>query len=180
MNITSPNQPKDASVLKLTKQTHGRSFNSRWYKDFPWIHYCSSRKRVFCYFCLQAYQKGFLTSLMKTAFCIEGFQNWKKAVERFKVHEKAECHREAKTKLCFANAPTIVEQLSVQAAKTQVENRRMLLKLISSLKFLLRQGLAIRGHSETEGNLFQLLSLRGEDDPPLKRWLQQQQYVSWY
>ena len=59
------------------------------------------------------------------------------------MHEKAECLREAKTKLCLANTPTIVEQLSVQAAKTQAENRRMLLKLISSLKFLLRQGLAI-------------------------------------
>ena len=54
----------------------------------------------------------------------------------------------------------------------------MLLKLISSLKSLLRQGLAIRGHSDTEGNLLQLLSLRGEDDPSLKRWLQQQQYMS--
>ena len=89
----------------------------------------------------------------------------------------AECHKVAKAKLCLANTPTIVEQLSVQAAKTQAENKRMLLKLIRSLKFLLRQRLAIRGHSDTEGNLFQLLSLRGEDDPPLKRWLQQQQYM---
>ncbi len=103
--------------------------------------------RVFCYFCLQAYQKGFISSLLKTAFFIEGFQNWKKAVERLKVHEKAECHKEAKTKICLANAPTIVEQLSVQAANTRAENRRMLLKLISSLKFLLRQGLAGRQRS---------------------------------
>ena len=38
--------------------------------------------------------------------------------------------------------------------------------------------MAIRGDSDTEGNLFHLLSLRGEDDPPLKKWLQQQQYMS--
>ena len=52
--------------------------------------------------------------------------------------------------------------------------------MISSLKFLLRQGLAIRSHSDSAGNLFQLLSLRDEDDPPLKRWLQQLQYMSRY
>lgn len=125
-----------------------------------------------------AYEKGLLTSHPKTAFFIEGFQNWKKAVERFQIHERAECHREAKTKLCLGEAPSIVEQLSLQADKTKAENRKMLLKLVSSLKFLLRQGLAIRGHSESEGNLFQLLFLRGEDDPPLRRWLQQQQYMS--
>ena len=152
MNITSPNQPKDSFVLKLIKQANGRSFNVRWYKDFPWMHYCSCRKTVFCSFCLQAHQKGFLTSLLKTAFIIEGFQNWKRAVECFKVHEKAKCHKEAKTKFFLANTPTIVEQLSVQGAKTQAENRCMLLKLISTLKFLLRQELAIRGHSDTEGN----------------------------
>ena len=125
-----------------------------------------------------AYEKGLLTSHPKTAFFIEGFQNYKKAVERFQIHERAECHREAKTKLCLGEAPSIVEQLSLQADKTKAENRKMLLKLVSSLKFLLRQGLAIRGHSESEGILFQLLFLRGEDDPPLRRWLQQQQYMS--
>ena len=174
MDIVSPNQPKQSAVL----QKGGRSLNPHWYKEFPWIHYCNSRKRVFCYYCVSAYEKGLLTSHPKTAFFVEGFQNWKKAVERFQVHEGAECHREAKLKLCLSKAPTIAEQLNVQAAKTKAENRRMLLKLISSLKYLLRQGLAIRGHCESEGNLYQLLSLRCEDDPLLKRWLQQQQYLS--
>ena len=47
----------------------------------------------------------------------------------------------------------------------------MLLKQFSSLKFLLRQGLAVRGHIEGEGNLLQLLVLRSEDDQDLLSWL---------
>ena len=42
------------------------------------------------------------------------------------------------------HGPTIVEQLSSEAAKTRAENRTMLMKMLSSLRFLLRQGLAIR------------------------------------
>ena len=38
-----------------------------------------------------------------------------------------------------------------------------LLKMISSLRYLLHQGLALRGHQESEGNLIQLLFLRSED-----------------
>ena len=55
-----------------------------------------------------------------------------------------------------------------QANKNHAENRDLLMKQLSSLQFLLRQGLAIRGHKETEGNLIQLLELRSEDILVLK------------
>lgn len=54
----------------------------------------------------------------------------------------------------------------------------MLLKLLSSLKFLVRQGLAICGHKEVDGNLIQLLKLRSSDAPGLKRWLDNRQYLT--
>ena len=59
--------------------------------------------------------------------------------------------------------PTITAQLNSQANREQKENRDMLLKQLSSLRYLARQGLAIRGHSEKEGNLMQLLLLGSED-----------------
>ena len=49
---------------------------------------------------------------------------------------------------------------------------------LSSLKFLLRQGLAIRGHEEIEGNLKQLLLVRCEDCPDLKQWISDKKYLS--
>lgn len=54
----------------------------------------------------------------------------------------------------------------------------MLLKVISSVHFLLWQGLAIRGHRESDGNLINILQLRSEDDSELATWLKNQQYLS--
>lgn len=79
---------------------------------------------VFSHYCLQCYTKCLLTMTKKYdhAFILNGFDNWKKAKERFECHQVSECHREA---------------LVTQAKKDQVENRNMLLKQLSSLKFLL-------------------------------------------
>ena len=49
---------------------------------------------------------------------------------------------------------------------------------MSSLKYLLKQGLAIRGHDDIEGNLLQLLTLRSEDCPELNSWLRDRKYFS--
>lgn len=178
--LTSPNQPTELAVLKRSVQKDGRSFNTRWYNNFPWIHYCIGRNKVFCFYCLVAYEKELITFTIhpKTAFFIEGFNNWKKAIERFHMHEKAEIHKEAKMKILSSQAPSVMEQLSNEAAKRRGENRKNILKMISSLRYLLRQGLAIRGHQESEGNLIQLLFLRSEDDPSLRLFLKEQRYLS--
>ena len=185
-NPEAPNQPVDRAVLESTKQQIGdknqfRRFNPTWYKEFSWIHLCTDRNKVFCYYCLSASVKGLvkMTRRYETAFITEGFQNWKKATERFRRHEAAECHREAVLKLQSLRTPTtVLKQLSSEAAKTRAQNRKMLLKVLSSLRFLLRQGLAIRGHRETEGNLMQLLYLQSSECPQLGRWLKNQQYLS--
>ena len=54
----------------------------------------------------------------------------------------------------------------------------MLLKQLSSLRILLRQGLATRGHDKFDGDLEQLLQLRSEDDKDLKIWLKNSEYLS--
>ena len=50
-------------------------------------------------------------------------------------------------------------------AQEKANNRYCFMKLLSSLKFLARQGSSIRGHEKNEGNLEQLLKLASEDDP---------------
>lgn len=56
--------------------------------------------------------------------------------------------------------------------------RDMLLKQLSSLKYLLQQGLAVRGHDDMEGNLVQLLMLRSYDCPDLETWIRERKYFS--
>ena len=49
---------------------------------------------------------------------------------------------------------------------------QMLIKLLSNIKYLARQGLSLPGYNTgTEGNLHQLMLLRAEDDPKLREWL---------
>ena len=54
----------------------------------------------------------------------------------------------------------------------------MLLKQLSTLKYLLRQGLAIRGHEDLEVNLLQLLKLRSEDCLQLNTWSSERKYFA--
>ena len=58
----------------------------------------------------------------------------------------------------------------------------MLLKLLWAIKFLGKQCLAIRGHSENsetfQGNLYQLLLLQAEECPGMNEWLKKREYIS--
>ena len=70
-------------------------------------------------------------------------------------------------------------QLNEQQASTQFFHMQMLIKLLSSIKYLAKQGLALRGHNTgTKGNLHQLMLLRAEDDPKLQEWLKKSEYTS--
>ena len=47
-----------------------------------------------------------------------------------------------------------------------------------SLRCLLRQGLAVCGHKESEGNLVHLLRMQSTDCPKLKQWVDDSHYLS--
>ena len=97
------------------------------------------------------------------AFTDDGFNNWKKP-EKFTAHEESAGHKEALLKLAALRSTPVTAKLSHKHAQDQERRRSMFLKQLSSLQFLLRQGLAIRGHTDEESNLSQLLKLRCEDE----------------
>ena len=97
----------------------------------------------------------------------KGFFNWKDATIAFRAHEKSLCHKEAVEIVLTLPTTTkdVGELLSNAHAHEKAVNRHCLLKVISTLRFLARQGCAIRGHADdTEGNFYQLLKLRSEED----------------
>ena len=67
-------------------------------------------------------------------------------------------HTEAIMIWSTVSRPTVAQQLSNESAKILANRRLGLLNQLSAMKFLLRQGIALRGHSESEGNIPQLLS----------------------
>ena len=56
--------------------------------------------------------------------------------------------------------------------------QRAVVKQLPSLKYLLRQGIAVRGHDDLEGNLLQLLILQSHDCPDLLTWIKERKYFS--
>lgn len=93
----------------------------------------------------------------------------------FKSHELSACHREAVDMIiCLPSSTThIGAQLSKQYAIEMAQNRKMLLKILSSIRFLARQALAFRGHNnDYDGNLIQLLRLQGEENSEMREWLE--------
>jgi len=149
-------------------------------KSYSWLTLCTARKKVFCFFCKNAKSKGLMTSSTKAeaTFTSVGFNNWKKALQKFQSHSQCDAHHEAVLKYQMLQTTPVSNQLSTQAKKEQSERRQALLKQLHCLRFLLRQGLAIRGHAETEGNLQQLLIMWSTYDTGLKMWMRDKRYLS--
>ena len=81
-----------------------------------------------------------------------------------------------------ASSVHIGGQLSSIKATEMVFHRSMLMKVLSCIRYLGWQGLALRGHVESiesfEGNLYQLLLLEAAGDDKMKAWLDKKQYLS--
>ena len=170
------NQPNDNTLLHATSKTYivkgkevVRSFRSAWFQQYPWLTLCSTRNKVFCYVCRS--QKPFLVTSknIEELFIKNGFDNWKKAHERFDQHQLSHCHKEAAYKAISRHQTPMIEMLSKEEMSAQESHRDMFRMQLESLRYLLRQGIAIRGHHEEESNLFQLmkLQLRGKSNMAL-------------
>jgi hypothetical protein len=149
------------------------SFQVSWFQRFSWLHYCPGRKGVLCFHCMTATEKDVLSLVMKRdeAFCTVGFRNWKNAIERFQVHELSAAHIHAVNQLQQMKGTPVDAQISAQKANEQRSARVALLSLFSTIQFLARQGIAMRGQDSHAGNYWQLLKLRSQDIPELKIFL---------
>ena len=86
-----------------------------------------------------------------------GFCNWKNAKTQIQKHQESKCHREAVEVVITLPKTTvdIGEQLSLQHAREKEYNRKYFLHILSCIKYLVRQGLALRGDGdERDSNFF--------------------------
>jgi hypothetical protein len=175
-----PHQPK----LNFAKRSFGkqqRGFSATWYQHYPWLHYLQEEDSVLCFYCASAVQQKMpIAGHTEQAFTEVGFNNWQKALQKFSKHERSACHRHA-ADLILSKTGDVADMLSTAHAKEKADNRRALCTILSTLRFLARQGLPLRGNyvsddgSESSSNFMQLLQLRTEDVPVLATWLQKSQ-----
>ena len=178
----TPNVPHQPKGFAFPKRDFGkkviirRSFQSSWFGRWPWLHYNKEGDTVLCFTCMKAHaeKKMQWSSNTDLAFVSRGFSNWKDACVKFDNHQSSSSHKEAVLKVITLPATTvdIGETLSSQHQREKLERRHCFLKIISNMRFLARQGLAVRGHGdELDSNFNQLLKLRSEDDPRVSQWL---------
>ena len=172
-----PNQP--SLSFTFPKRTEGkqlRSCQAKWFPTFKWLHYDNGLDAVFCHMCMVQNSMGRLSLAHRKeyAFIGTGFTNWKKALEKFREHEASECHSVALTyQEIQPKCKDIVTTFDECTKETMKMNRKCFVKIIESLLYLGRQGIALRQSNDLESNFVQLLELRAIDIPELRKWLDQ-------
>ena len=145
--VTHTHRSKDRGM-----KSYSRHIQSAWYSDFPWISVCTTSYKIYCATCRSAKCRGLLTfsKHYKAAFVDDGFQNLKKALQRFREHERSVMHKEAVLKLAAIESASggIDAQLNNQLERDQAYHRKMFMKLLTCIQYLARQGLPLRGHYE--------------------------------
>ena len=88
---------KSPPILHKTRKLQGskwRQFSSDWYDTYPWLVLCTTTLRAYCHFCKCCTKRCFLSDKhIDSVFVNVGFDNWKKAHERFKQHAHSSSHR---------------------------------------------------------------------------------------
>lgn len=164
-NITCiPPQELGSKVLR---------FQKHWFQEFPWLHFDASVNGVLCFICGSASRQGLATlaKCKKDSFTNTGFRNWKNAREKFGKHQNTTAHHLAVNDLQAQKQSTVTAQISSKARGDQLLAQNALLCIISSVRYLAQQGLALRGKEGDDGNLIQLLELRASDNGDIQQWL---------
>jgi len=150
-----------------------RKFCTGWYAQFSWLHW--EGQRLLCYTCSSLSKvKGMVwTKKSEDVFIGDGYScNWKKAVENFKEHARSSVHVECCKKLALMKEKTNVSTLlESQRTEKQLNARRALQTITTTLLTLAQTGCAVRGHDNDDGNLITWLNLRAQDVPELKSFM---------
>jgi len=136
-------------------------FQAEWFLKWLWFHYHENDDMVFYHTCVKVFKElNMHIRNAEDAFISRGFSNWKLVTNVFRQHGVTNCRKETVEKIVTLPAMTsdIGERFSKAHAQEKCENCKVLLKILSNLRFLARQVCAIRGDgNETDNSLCQCI-----------------------
>jgi len=165
--VTVQSEPYQQAEIKYEKDHKNRSFQASWYQRWKWLDWNQTTGCVLCHLCKIIKQLGLLgfSKNAEATFSESGFCNWKDTCRCFQRHEDSSSHSEAVMKRSsYCAGLNVSTQINTKHSESQMVSRKMLLKLLSSMRYLARQGLPLRG------NFHLLVSLRSDDDSDLQKW----------
>ena len=83
-----------------------------------------------------------ITRQAEGSFLVNGFMNWKDATTKFAKHESSDFHKACAEALSSTVDIGDIHVLNKQAVTEKQANQEYLLKVLSTVRFLARQGLA--------------------------------------
>uniref|UniRef100_H3AM22 DUF4371 domain-containing protein n=1 Tax=Latimeria chalumnae TaxID=7897 RepID=H3AM22_LATCH len=146
-----------------------------------WLHYLQEQDSAVCFYCATAVQQKMpQTNYIDNTFTKAGFSNWQKAKLKFSKHEQSGFHKNAVEMVTnfHKNKKSIGGILSAEYEEERNDNRKALMAILTSMQFLSRQGLSLRGvyiNNEENAESGELLRLRASDIPMLTTWLKKSQ-----
>ncbi|XP_031378142.1 zinc finger MYM-type protein 1 [Punica granatum] len=142
-----------------------RRFIPKWFEEHKnWLEYSIAKDASFC-LCCYLYRPDIGAQASGEVFVSEGYTNWKKK-EKFNEHVGGPDSAHNKT---WRRCEDLMNQqqhiqfaFEKQSEQARTDYRLRLTASLDCIRFLLSQGLAFRGHNETEeshnqGNFLQLL-----------------------
>jgi hypothetical protein len=150
-----PCQPFEHNFPQTQFGKTWRRFNPAWFKEYSdWLEYNILKDAAYCLFC---YLFGPDTGNQAggDSFVTEGFKNWKKK-DKLQSHVRAHnsAHNQARRR-CEAllnQKQSIITFFDKQSDQQKRDYRIRLNTLVDCIRFLQQQGLAFRGHDESESS----------------------------
>ncbi|XP_021765813.1 uncharacterized protein LOC110730322 isoform X2 [Chenopodium quinoa] len=149
-----------------------RRFNVTWFDKYEWLEYSVEKDAAFCFVCYLFTDKVDYSLAVNDSFIKGGFRGWNKT-GRFDVHVGGigSFHNQANEKYSmFINSKTsVAESLCTYSKEAKLQYKSRLTYSLKCIRFLLNQGLACRGHNESEeswnrGNFLALLTWFSENN----------------
>lgn len=173
--IKGPYQPFAHDFESRNIGNKPRQFNPLWFYKYPWIEYSVKKKTAFCFVCY-LFGKG---RSKTSAFVKGGWNNWNR-IDALDLHVGgvASAHNAAQERYNFFMTPH--GAIDDKIVKVDNEERRLykirLTYSLRCLRFLLKQGLAFRGHDESEeysnrGNFIELLKWLAENNEEVDKFV---------
>lgn len=174
--------PKRAPIQKGHNDKLGRRFSAVFYSrvlpngemcDREWLVYSKGLNRVFC-FCCKKFGKGRARGHLAN----EGFSDWIHLSIRLREHETGAEHLQNMVtwhELCLRlqQNKTIDSAARQQLEKEKDHWRKVLLRILLIVKFLVKHNLAFRGtnsklYQNSNGNFLGLVEMLAEFDPVIQ------------
>ena len=100
------------------------------------------------------------TCKLELGFLVNGFNFWKNAIVKFDAHQATHYHKHTKTVLtALIVGENVMNRVDKHSSSQSVINTACLQKIFLTLRYLARQSLPIRGHTESEGNYIQIYTI---------------------